>query len=111
MKISDVVVVDEDILGGTPVFKGTRVPIKNLFDYLEAGDSLNDFLTDFTHISRNSCILILKTSEKLLAESEIISQSEEKIKSSDFRGKLKLTEKEHADFQTHLRDIRDEWDA
>jgi len=36
-----------EILGGTPVFAGTRVPVKNLFDYLEAGDSLDDFLTSF----------------------------------------------------------------
>ncbi|MBS1504500.1 MAG: DUF433 domain-containing protein [Bacteroidetes bacterium] len=39
MKANDIIVVDKDILNGTPVFKGTRVPIKNLFDYLEAGDS------------------------------------------------------------------------
>ena len=40
MKVSDAIVVDKDILGGIPVSKGTRVPVKNLFDYLEAGDLL-----------------------------------------------------------------------
>ena len=41
---------DPEILGGTPVFVGTRVPIKNLYDYLEGGDSLNDFLEDFPSV-------------------------------------------------------------
>jgi len=62
MKVSDVIVVDKDILGGIPVFKGTRVPIKNLFDYLEAGDSLNDFLVDFDYIPKEYCLTILNVS-------------------------------------------------
>ncbi|MBE9000119.1 MULTISPECIES: DUF433 domain-containing protein [unclassified Nostoc] len=43
---------DPDILGGTPVFVGTRVPIKTLLDYLEAGDSLDEFLDHFPSVSR-----------------------------------------------------------
>ncbi len=43
MKIGEVIISDKEILGGTPVFVGTRVPVKNLFDYLVAGDSLEDF--------------------------------------------------------------------
>ena len=39
--------IDAEILGGTPVFFGTRVPIKNLFDYLETGESIEEFLADF----------------------------------------------------------------
>ena len=42
----------EDILGGTPVFAGTRVPVRTLFDYLEAGDRLDDFLDDFPTVGR-----------------------------------------------------------
>ena len=42
----------EDILGGTPVFAGTRVPVGTLFDYLEAGDRLDDFLDDFPTVGR-----------------------------------------------------------
>ena len=61
MNASDVINVDKDILGGIPVFKGTRVPVKNLFDYLEAGDSVNDFLEDFDYIPREYCLIILKT--------------------------------------------------
>ena len=64
MKVSEAIVIDKDILGGIPVFKGTRVPVKNLFDYLEAGDSLNDFLNDFDYIPREYCLTILKTSEQ-----------------------------------------------
>lgn len=71
MKVSDAIVVDKDILGGIPVFKGTRVPVKNLFDYLEAGDSLNDFLNDFDYIPREFCLTILKTSEKLLLDAPL----------------------------------------
>ena len=43
---------DPEILGGTPVFVGTRVPVKTLFDYLEAGDSLEVFLDEFPSVSR-----------------------------------------------------------
>lgn len=45
-----------DVLGGTPVFHGTRVPVKNLTDYLEAGDSLDDFLDDFPSVSREQAV-------------------------------------------------------
>jgi len=71
MNASDVINIDKDILGGIPVFKGTRVPVKNLFDYLEAGDSLNDFLQDFDYIPREYCLTILKTSEKLLIDAQL----------------------------------------
>jgi uncharacterized protein (DUF433 family) len=43
---------DPEILGGTPVFLGTRVPVKSLFDYLEAGDSLDEFLESFPSVTR-----------------------------------------------------------
>jgi uncharacterized protein (DUF433 family) len=53
---SQVVHSDPDILGGTPVFIGTRVPMKTLLDYLEAGDSLDVFLDHFPSVSRESAI-------------------------------------------------------
>jgi uncharacterized protein (DUF433 family) len=49
-----------DILGGEPVFAGTRVPIKNLTDYLEAGDSIDIFLDDFPSVSREQVIAFLE---------------------------------------------------
>jgi uncharacterized protein (DUF433 family) len=51
---------DPDILGGIPVFAGTRVPVKNLTDYLEAGDSINAFLDDFPSVSRAQVIEFLE---------------------------------------------------
>ena len=63
---------DAEKLGGTPVFSGTRVPIKNLFDYLEAGDSVEVFLDDFPTVSREQVIGVLELYKiKLLEEYEI----------------------------------------
>ncbi len=50
--LAELVVVDPEILGGTPVFRGTRVPIRSLFDYLQAGDNLETFLDDFEGVAR-----------------------------------------------------------
>jgi len=54
--------IDPDILGGTPVFFGTRVPIKNLFDYLETGDSIEVFLEDFEGVSKDQVLKVLDNS-------------------------------------------------
>ena len=59
----------EEILGGTPVFAGTRVPVKTLFDYLEEGDTLDEFLEDFPAVSRDHAVKVLeKMKETLLAQ-------------------------------------------
>ncbi len=57
-----VINIDPEILGGTPVFFGTRVPIKNLFDYLETGDSIETFLDDFDGVKREQVIKVLEMS-------------------------------------------------
>jgi uncharacterized protein (DUF433 family) len=62
MKKSAVVVIDPEILSGTPVFAGTRVPVRNLLDYLEAGDSLDEFLEQFPGVSREQAIAFLEQS-------------------------------------------------
>ena len=67
-----VINIDPEILGGTPVFFGTRVPIKNLFDYLETGDTIEIFLEDFEGVSRNQVIRILEMSQKLIETSSNI---------------------------------------
>lgn len=59
-----VINIDPEILGGTPVFDGTRVPIKNLFDYLETGDTIETFLDDFEGVKKGQVIKILKMSLK-----------------------------------------------
>ena len=57
---------DPDILGGTPVFVGTRVPVQNLVDYLEGGHSLGKFLDDFPTVSREQAIAALEEAKELL---------------------------------------------
>lgn len=64
-----VINMDPEILGGTPVFYGTRVPIKNLFDYLETGDSIDTFLDDFEGVRREQVIKLLEMSQKLIETS------------------------------------------
>ncbi|MEO6549969.1 MAG: DUF433 domain-containing protein [Ferruginibacter sp.] len=64
-----VINIDPEILGGTPVFFGTRVPIKNLFDYLETGDSIEVFLEDFDGVSKDQVIKVLEMSQKLIESS------------------------------------------
>lgn len=61
-----VINIDPEILGGTPVFFGTRVPVKNLFDYLETGDSIEVFLEDFDGVSKEQVVKILEMSQKLI---------------------------------------------
>lgn len=60
---------DPEILGGTPVFAGTRVPIRTLIDYLEAGDDLDTFLEDFPAVSREHAIAALEQACEALAAS------------------------------------------
>ena len=56
--------IDPEILGGTPVFNGTRVPIKNLFDYLETGETIEEFIEDFEGVKREQVIKVLEISQK-----------------------------------------------
>jgi len=51
---------DPEVLGGVPVFVGTRVPVKALYDYLEAGDSLDEFLDDFPSVTREQAVAALE---------------------------------------------------
>ncbi len=66
MNSSDLITVDPDILGGTPVFKGTRVPVKTLFEYLENNYPLEEFLECFPTVTREMARLVLERSEKAL---------------------------------------------
>ena len=56
---------DPEILGGTPVFIGTRVPVKSLYDYLEAGDSLHEFLESFPSVSKEQAIATLELARSM----------------------------------------------
>lgn len=60
MKTSYVVVIDPEIMSGTPCFAGTRVPVRNLLDYLEGGDTLDEFLAQFPTVSREQAVAFLR---------------------------------------------------
>jgi uncharacterized protein (DUF433 family) len=67
--MADLINRSEDILGGTPVFAGTRVPVQTLFDYIEEGDTLDEFLDDFPAVSKEHAIKVLeKMKETFLAQ-------------------------------------------
>ena len=65
--LESVIESDPEVLGGTPVFAGTRVPIKNLLDYLTAGDPLNRFLEHFPTVTREQAVAALEIAKDLLA--------------------------------------------
>jgi len=67
MSVPDpLITTSADRLGGTPVFAGTRVPVRTLVDYLEEGDSLDDFLADFPSVSREHAIAVLELAKSAL---------------------------------------------
>ena len=59
-----VITAEPDIMGGTPVFRGTRVPMQTLIDYLEAGDSITDFLEGFPSVSKEQVIAFLEEAKE-----------------------------------------------
>ncbi len=70
--MSEFISTDPEILSGSSVFKGTRVLVQSLFDYLEGGDSINEFLSDFPTVSREQVIGLL---EELKREAVSISEA------------------------------------
>ncbi len=68
--MTPVIVRDPDILGGTPVFVGTRVPVQNLIDYLSAGDDLAEFLGDFPTVRREQAERFLEQAKDALVAAE-----------------------------------------
>ncbi len=75
-QVMKVINIDKEILGGTPVFDGTRVPIKNLFDYLETGETIDEFLDDFPSVKREQIIKLLEFSEQITIKStEILNEN------------------------------------
>ncbi|MBW4595675.1 MAG: DUF433 domain-containing protein [Brasilonema angustatum HA4187-MV1] len=66
LKDSPIISVSPEIMGGTPVFASTRVPIQTLLDYLKAGESIDDFLDGFPTVTREQVIALLEEAEKQL---------------------------------------------
>jgi uncharacterized protein (DUF433 family) len=61
-----IIVRNPEVLGGTPVFRGTRVPIQTLFEYLEGGETLEDFLEGFPTVTRDAALAALEEAKQLL---------------------------------------------
>jgi uncharacterized protein (DUF433 family) len=69
MEMRGVIIIDQDILGGEPVFRGTRVPFKILMDYLEGGDTLDQFLEQYPSVSRELAVAAIEEARlSLLAQ-------------------------------------------
>ena len=68
MQNEEIIQSNPDILSGTPVFAGTRVPIRSLFDHLEAGESIDDFLKGFPSVRRDQVIALLEFSQLRVLE-------------------------------------------
>ena len=65
MKLDEIVHSDAEILGGTPVFVGTRVPVRILLDYLEGGEPLEEFLDNYPSVSREQAVAFIKEAGRL----------------------------------------------
>ena len=66
METTDLITIDAEVLGGMPVFKGTRVPVKSLFDYLERDYSLDEFIECFPSVTKEMACKVLERSEEAL---------------------------------------------
>ena len=66
--LAEIVTVDKEVMHGTPCFAGTRVPVQTLIDFLETGDSINDFLAAYPYIPRQQVIAFLELSRDITLE-------------------------------------------
>ena len=71
MDIHQFINTDNEILSGQPVFTGTRVPVESLFDHLEAGISLDDFLDDFPSVKKEQAIALLDMANRIMTSKNI----------------------------------------
>lgn len=67
--------IDPETMGGTPVFTGTRIPVQTLFDYIEGGDDLNEFLDDFPTISKEAAVEVLNMAKKTLTTEKNLNEN------------------------------------
>jgi uncharacterized protein (DUF433 family) len=72
MKLQDLISTDPEVLGGQPVFKGTRVPIETLFDHLEANVPLAEFLEDFPTVSQAQAVALLELAQQILTSKNVM---------------------------------------
>ncbi len=67
--------IDPEIMSGAAVFSGTRVPIQNLFDYIEGGDDLDEFLDDFPSVSKEAALAVLEMAKKSLTTEKLLHEN------------------------------------
>jgi len=67
--------IDPEVMSGTPVFAGTRVPIQNLFDYIEGGDDLSEFLDDFPSVSKAAALTVLEMARKSITSEKVLHEN------------------------------------
>ncbi len=72
LNAQDVITVSPDIMGNQPVFKGTRVTVETLFDYLENGETIEAFLLEFPSVTREQAMSVIEIASKLLSSRNII---------------------------------------
>lgn len=72
MELKELINIDPEVLGGQPVFKGTRVPVETLFDHLETGVSLDEFLEDFPTVSKEQAVATLEIANKFLTSKNLV---------------------------------------
>ena len=71
MNLKDIISIDEEVLSGQTVFKGTRVPIDTLFDHLESGITIDSFLDDFPSVTKEQAVALLEFANKLFNSKNI----------------------------------------
>ncbi|MGH2553415.1 MAG: DUF433 domain-containing protein [Chitinophagaceae bacterium] len=67
--------IDPEVMSGAPVFVGTRVPIQNLFDYIEGGEDLSEFLDDFPSVSKDAALAVLEMAKKSLSTEKVLHEN------------------------------------
>ena len=67
--------IDPETMSGTPVFAGTRVPVQNLFDYIEGGEDLTEFLDDFPSVSKDAAVAVLEMAKRSLTSEKVLHEN------------------------------------
>jgi uncharacterized protein (DUF433 family) len=101
MRIEELVERNPEKMSGTPVFSGTRVPIKHLFDYLEGGDTLEEFLKQFPSVSRGQALAVLSASRESLLNASTSRQARLELMREATKDELFM-----ADLNATLEDFR-----
>lgn len=70
-----VISIDPDTMGGTPVFTGTRVPIQTFFDYLEGGDTLEEFIDDFPSVTKDQVLEVLERAKRNVTNERLLNEN------------------------------------